>query len=288
MSAHYQAPQAPGLAIRAWEDIPNLISLLAFFGITAVLFRSLEFALIVTASLGFHEIGHAALLSRLGLRWRIRFGIVGAWTWSLVEERSRLSNLANSVIHMAGPVFSVLLALAAFSAARIFPHDADRLHVLANFSAQVAILNLLPLGALTDGGKVVRRVIAPLGGNGRSWAALMPLLIAALMLLVYTMVEQPINQHGQGGIFGIGLILLASWMAGSIMLEAQRDDPGAKPTGAPVTPVQGFMLLLGLWFLMALALVISAITPFWLTPDIAFGSLQNFVVVLHLFFEGPL
>lgn len=282
MNNQYSAPLARGFIRSAWGDLRNLVSLLVFFCATALMFRSLEFALIVTASLGFHELGHAAVLTRFRTNWRISFGLVGAYTWSPAAERNKLSNLQNTAIHLAGPFFSILLAMAAMSAARLFPFDEYRLMLLANFSAQVGLLNLLPFASLTDGGKVVRRVIAPLGGMGRTWAALLPLMIAALMLVLYTIFIQPISSDGETSTMWLGMILMAAWMTSSVLLEAKKDGSGAQPAGRPVTPVQGFLLLAIQWGLLALALLITAATPFWLAPEYVIGSLENFVDVLRL------
>ena len=260
---------------KAFDDLPNLLSLLVFFSVTTLLFRSLEFALIVTASLGFHELGHAALISYFRLEWRITFGVVGAWTWSPAVERYKLSNLANSVIHLAGPVFSLLLSLGALALAAVYPFDDEHLLLLANFSAQIAMLNLLPLCALTDGGKVARRVIEPLRGSERIWAALLPLIVTTLMMGVYTIAGYPMQGMGQPGATWLGLILVGVWMASSFTLESRRIGQQNHSTSSPLTRLQGFLLWLLTWALLALALEISALTPFWLAPEYVVGCLQN-------------
>ena len=274
------AARGTGLAGRAFDDLPNLLSLLAFFMVTAVLFRSIEFALIVTASLGFHELGHATLISFLRMEWRITFGLVGAWTWSPAAERRKLSNLANSAIHLAGPAFSLLLGGFALVLSAVFPSADLHLLLLANFSAQVGLLNLLPLGSLTDGGKVVQRVIAPLAGIERIWAALLPLFVTTLILGVYTIAGQPVYNDQQPDAFLLGLLLVGVWMTSSFLLEVRRAEPPAQDTALPLTRTQGVLLWLLIWGLLALALVISELSPFWLAPEYVMGCLENIADVM--------
>ncbi len=277
--------EAQGTIRRALSDLPNFFSILVFMAVTAVLFRSWQFALVVTASLGFHELGHAAALSWYGSEWRITFGIVGAWTWSPLPARERLSQLANVIIHLCGPLFSLLLALIALGLQNIW-HPVDRhLLTLANFSAQVGLLNLLPLGSLTDGGKIVRRMISSLDSSRRKWMAILPISVTLLMVVVYGLVEAPHIVQAQSTPFMLGLLLVGVWMASSMLIEGLRaaDIRSQKPAPeSPLTTGQVVFLLLVLWDLLVLGLIITEATPFWLTPAYVLGSLRNLVSLLHL------
>jgi hypothetical protein len=279
------------LAVRAWEDLPNLFSLLIFLGATALIFRSLDFALVVTASLGFHEIGHAGAISWFGLRWRIAFGLVGAWTWSPGEERARLSQLANVAIHLSGPFFSLLLALVAFSLHQFWQLQDRRLLILANFSAQVGFLNLLPLGGLTDGGKVVQRLVHSLDKRTRWMVVVLPVAVTAVMLVLYAMVESPRLSLPQLAPFLLGLLLIGLWLAGSLFVEAWISARRAKnvdlPASQPVTPRQAYFLILVTWDFLALFLILISATPFWLEPQYIMGNLKNLFAVFNWLFRMP-
>lgn len=284
MDIHGTAARA-GLARRTREDVPNFLSLMVFFLVTALLFRSWEFALIVTASLGFHELGHAAALSYLGLEWRITFGLVGAWTWSPGAERARLSQLANAVVHLAGPVFSLLLALLALTMHALWHPVDEHLLTLANFSAQVGFLNLLPLGNLTDGGKIVHRMITSLDRPARAWAVLLPLLVSALMLVIYSLFQIPVMGEKSPAPFLLGLLLVGFWLASSLAITGQwrlarRKHPQWRSFGVNMTRQQAYALIVVVWVLLALGLIISAATPFWLSPEYLLGSLRNVVDVM--------
>ena len=303
MDLHNTAPRA-GLARRAWEDIPNLLSLLVFFTVTALLFRSLEFALIVTASLGFHELGHAVALTYLGLEWRITFGWVGAWTWSPSAQRARLSQFANAFVHLAGPFFSLLLALVALALQALWQPGGsssgnNHLLILANFSAQVGVINLLPFGSLTDGGKIVQRITESLDRASRPWVVLLPLLVSALMLVLYSLVELPRQGAQAGAPFLLGLLLVGFWLASSLAISARTGSASAAAASATaasataaaapahrldrrMTALQVFFLILLVWDLLVLGLILSASTPFWLSPEYLMGSLRNVVDVLIL------
>jgi hypothetical protein len=274
--------EARGFTRRAAADLPNLISLLVFFSVTALLFRSVQFALLVTASLGFHELGHAAALAWYGLDSRISFGFIGAWTWSPRQARERLSQFSNALIHLSGPVFSLLLALMAMGLQAAWRPGDQHLLTLASFSAQVGLLNLLPFGPLTDGGKIVRRMIVSLDRPHQALSVFLPLLATVLLLLVDGFAH---FQDGQPVPFFLGLLLMGLWMASSMLIEFcryTRFDPLSLPAGSPMASGEVYLLVLVMWALLVLGLMISAATPFWLTPEPLVGSLRNVVVLLHL------
>lgn len=280
MEAQETRPLRIGLTRRALQDLPGLLSLLVFCGVTAAAFRSWEFALIVTASLGFHELGHAAAIAWYGMEWRISFGIFGACTWSPGAQRARLSHLANAVIHLAGPVFSLLFALLVLALNRLWePADAHLL-ILANFSAQVGLLNLLPLGEFTDGGKIVRRMVASLDGIPRILAQALPILLSAQILFLYTLAALPRQPGSHPAAFLISLLLIGTWLAASMLLEARRTRP--VDTSTPMRPGQVYLLTLVVWGLLAAGLVLATLTPFWLAPKYVLGSLENVVAMLRL------
>lgn len=281
---------AGGWTDRAREEILNLLSLVLFFVVTALLFRSMSFAIMVTAALGFHELGHAAALAKMGLPWRICFGLPGAWTWSPLRERAQLPQFTNAAIHMAGPFFSLLLAVIALGLHNIWQPESPHLLALANFSAQVGFLNLLPLGGLTDGGKVIRRAVASLDGRRRGLAAVLPVLITVLMVLLYVLAELPhARAVGPGAFDGpvslvLGLLLVGVWITAGVLLEA-NSTPGKDPlaAGLPMAPKQGYFLILVMWNMLMMLLLLIAATPFWLMPDAVLGSLRNVADLLKLF-----
>ncbi len=286
-----QAPNKTRTRLSApFADWRNFLSLLVFFTATALIFRSLSFALIVTASLGFHELGHALALSFSGLRWRISFGLVGAWTWSPLAERVRLSQLRNAAIHLAGPAFSLLLALLALALQALWQPPDQHLLLLANFSAQVGLLNLLPFGSLTDGGKIVRRVIASLEDSSLAKAVLLPFGVTALMLTIYALAQMPaeaLTVPLPPSYFLLGLLLVGLWLGSSLFIEARWSAQSGGPAyllsakGKSMTPWQVYFLLLLVWDMLVVSLWISAATPFWLAPAYVLGSLQNIHAVIH-------
>jgi hypothetical protein len=269
-------------AARAKEDLPNLVSLLVFCGATALIFRSWEFALIVTASLGFHELGHAAALSYYRLGWRISFGPVGAMTWSHRRERAQLSHLGNAYVHLAGPFFSLLLALIALGLNALWQPESSHLLVLANFSAQVGFLNLLPLGLITDGGKIFRRMVVSLDGKPRQWAVVMPVAATVFMLTLYTLVEVNRQPPVEATPFLLGLLLVGLWMAGGLFIESTRLSNADQAPSQPMTPRQVYIFVLLVWDILVFYLIVIAVTPFWLTPEYLLGSLQNVTALLDL------
>jgi hypothetical protein len=269
------------LLARARDDLPGFFSLLVFFGVTALLFRSVEFALIVTASLGFHELGHAAALRVHRLQWRISFSAAGAMTWSSLAERTRLSQLSNAYVHLAGPLFSLLLALAALGLHAAWQPESRHLLILANFSAQVGFLNLLPLGAITDGGKAFQRMVHSVRGQARKWAVVLPFAATAVMLTLYALVEWLRYPATSAEPLLLGLLLVSLWMAAGLVVESWRTKPGKLPPTQPMTASQVFLLLLLVWDMLVFYLIVIYATPFWLAPEYLLGMLENITVLLE-------
>jgi hypothetical protein len=263
-------------------DFPGFFSLLCFLFANALLFRSLEFALVITASLGFHEIGHAAALSQLGLKSKIAFGILGAWTWSSLKEREKLSQFSNTVVHLAGPSFSLLLSLAALLLHLFWKSNTDHLLILANFSAQVGFLNLLPFGKITDGGKVMHRLAESLPGDARRVVVFLPLAITAAILTLYGSIWLPVIGVPDARPFLLSLFLIGCWLACSLWFEMKQNTE-IKPSGAePLTPLQGYFFILFVWDLLFFSIIVMMITPFWLTPEYVVGTIQNLAIVANL------
>lgn len=274
---HTQKPKA-----QIWEELPDLLSLVLFWGATVFIFRSWEFGLFVTASLGFHELGHAAVLRKYGLPYRIGFSWAGAWIWSPLEERRRLSHWQNGMIHLGGPLFSLVLALAALSLGRLFPGAGLRLGILANFSAQVALLNLLPLGGLTDGGKIMRRLVGSLKGDSRLAAMILPMAFTALLLIVNDLLALPRIKGVTASSYALCVILIGLWVGAYLMIEARRRPFAGDDPEQPMSPHQALGLIAVVWGMLILGLTITVVTPFWLAPDYVLGIYQNVIGLAHL------
>lgn len=266
-----------------WGELPNLLSLLLFLGGTAFIFRNLEFGLIVTACLGFHELGHAAALWWYGLEYRISFGWVGAWTWSPLQDRQRLSHLQNVIIHLAGPLASVLLAGIALYLWQFFPTTGHHLGILANFSAQVGLLNLLPLGAVTDGGKILRRLVLSLDGAGRAAMVMLPTGAAGLVLVAYNLMALPgVTGARPDSSYLLSVAVIGLWIGCSLFFEGRRPAFAEVDPNRRATPWQAFGFITGIWGLILVGMAITTTTPFWLAPEYVMGTLTNVMAVLHL------
>lgn len=278
------ASKYPKTSHRIWEEVPGLVSLMLFLVVTALLFRSWEFGLIVTASLGFHELGHLAALSWYHLDGRICFGLAGAYTWSSMPARARLSQMANVYIHLTGPVFSLILSGLALLLNSLWQPESRHLLILANFSAQVGLLNLLPAGPLTDGGKVIQRMLSSLGGQRRRWVTVLPVVFSVILLTLFLLVELPRFYAHESNSFLLGLLLVGIWLAGTLLLEARQVDRRITRAPRPMNVRQAGLVLLIIWNLMAFYVLILTATPFWLEPRYIRGSLENVLDVLRFLF----
>ena len=263
-------------------ELPGFFSLVVFLVITAVLFRNWEFALIVTASLGFHEMGHAVALSWYHLEYHIHFGMVGAWTWSRIDRRAYLSQLSNTYIHLAGPFFSLILALLALVLNALWKPESHHLLILANFSAQVGFLNLLPLGIITDGGKVLRRMVISVDGGRGKWVLLS--LVAAAVLAPLGYVIYHLTSAGtELSATVLGFVLIGAWLAAGFFSELWRSGPQQLAGTRKMNARQLTFIALLFWDMLAILFYIIITTPFWLAPEYMVGLLDNIKLLITWF-----
>ncbi|MEN6410976.1 MAG: hypothetical protein ABFD44_14835, partial [Anaerolineaceae bacterium] len=207
------------------EELRGMVSLLLFLGATAFLLQSVSLAVMIVASLGFHELGHILALAVRRIPWKLRFGLAGAWTESPKEIRAGLSNYTNSLIHLAGPLFSLLYALLAMLVHRFWLPDQPQLMQLANLNAQLALFNLLPLGEASDGGKFLHKAFASL--NEKDDRRLMLLTISWGLGVVCGTLFVGFRQHGATIITPIlvGYVLMVIWLFVGMLVEKREDNP---------------------------------------------------------------
>lgn len=249
------------------EELRGMVSLLLFLGATALLLQSVSLAVMIVASLGFHELGHILALAVRRIPWKLRFGLAGAWTESPKEIRAGLSNYTNSLIHLAGPLFSLLYALLAMLVHRFWLPDQPQLMQLANLNAQLALFNLLPLGEASDGGKFLHKAFASL--NEKDDRRLMLLTASWGLGVVCGTLYVGIRQHGATIITPIlvGYVLMVIWLFVGMLVENREDNPAdaALPQAMSYRKVRALMAVLGGMLLVSTAL--AFITPFWLPPE---------------------
>ncbi len=242
----------------------TLVSLAGFTLIAALLLQSWALALIIAASLSAHELGHIVLITLQGMDWKLRFSLVGAWTETPQEQRQALNHFDNSLIHLIGPVFSLLyacLALLVYQAWR--PQRPDLLQ-LANFSAQVALFNLLPLGKASDGGKILRRIFLSLNDRGDWMIIWLPITwgVAMLVGIIITFVLQNGMETIPPQITSYLLVTL--WLLIGMLIEKRHDDHAAWKTPQAMTYRQAWLLVILLGVLLLFSTLLVMGTPFWL------------------------
>lgn len=134
----------------------------------------------ITISLAVHEAGHILMIRRIGIRWEFGFNHLGAWTRTPLKARRAIGQYANALIHLSGPLFSFLLSIGAL--AMVFVTSPVGGHFfwvrLANFSVLLGLTNLLPIGSLTDGGKLLTRLSASITNQFRPRFILLTLLLS--------------------------------------------------------------------------------------------------------------
>jgi hypothetical protein len=248
----------------SWRGFARTLTSALLFAIGAsVLLQSLALGVLVTLTLLFHELGHVALLSRFDISWEVRFGLFGAATVTAIEERKRLDHYQNSLIHLAGPLANVCQALGALGVhgvtSIVIGGDAAVVWLrVANFAALMALINLLPLGHLSDGGKFAGRLFASLTESSESRLLWKLLIWLASLIWIVAVSWGDLART-------IGTLAVGVWYVAGMVLESHEDDPADAGSARAMTFDEGARLfaITGAGTLLSTALVVLA--PFWLT-----------------------
>jgi len=219
-----------------------------------------------------------------GIEFDTGFNVLGAWTATPREARQRLSHFANSIIHLAGPAANLAYACVALSVHLFINPDwgSDYWLRLANFNALLALVNLLPLGDYSDGGKILRRLFASIEGRAEQmvWWALAVWMAALLWFLV--IIQFDILRL-------IAVALISAWFLVQARLEGEHDQPGDFDLSKAMNDKQAAFLLALLVTAFILGTLVSFATPFWLTrPQVYHMVYSNSALLLYLLFGSPL
>jgi membrane protease YdiL (CAAX protease family) len=257
---------------------------MAFALVIYLLFQSWQIALLFTLSLGLHEIGHALVAWALGLELELGFGPLGAWMRTPLEQRQALGHFTNSLIHLAGPLLSLGIAIASLALSGLVrdPSSAQAWLRVANFNALLCVLNLLPLGDLSDGGKLVRRIFASASESYEqrllAVSGAVPLAAAWILLTVR------LNWEGI-----LALVIIVFWFALSMLSESKQDDPAAAHSKQAMSARQIGIITSVFVAALILSTILVLLTPFWLTPAQAALIVARFAsVTTYAFATGPL
>jgi hypothetical protein len=238
----------------------SLIVIAVIAVVTAAVFRNLTLALVVTAGLLVHELGHILAASYYGVHWELILNPLGIGTLTPLDQRRALTQFQNAVIHLAGPAASLLLALVALLLGGVLVRavpDSPWMQ-LANFSALMAVLNVLPFAGVSDGGRYLQRLFASLPARLEP-----PLVIGILLGLLSSAWALAVTGLHPGGL--LALLLIGLWLVVHMLFEAGRDNTQAALNTLAMSVWQSLgsltvmlvVLLLSTWFVL--------ITPFWLT-----------------------
>jgi hypothetical protein len=270
------------LETRWKRELRILSSPIIFAIVVAFIFQSWEIGLMLTASLGIHELGHIAFIWIQRVEWELGFGAMGAWTRSSLEQRQVLSHYANSLIHLAGPSFSFVFALLAFGMFFIMNASADRVYwlLLANLNALLALLNFIPMGNLSDGGKFIKRLFAslPKREERRLLTMLVPSFFSWIALL-----------YGMDLVRALSLGTLVLWLFISMVIESAKDDPSEAESPKAMTSQQAGVLLSIVVMLFFLSTCIVIITPFWLTEGAVLRMAEGWIsLFVNIIWRSPI
>ena len=170
------------------------------FAAYALLF-SWEFALVLIASLLFHEMGHMWAMRRYGMKTKGIYLIPFLGAAAVAEDRFP-SRKAETVIALMGPLWGFAMATATFGA--YFATEEPLFAALAGWMAMLNLFNLLPINPL-DGGRVMKSIAysvsSRLGtlflwfGIAAGFYAAWHFRIALLWLLIIAGVIELLGEH---------------------------------------------------------------------------------------------
>lgn len=220
---------------------PLVHGLLPRAGIPVTVVLAATLATLLAVSVLVHELGHCAIARLLGIPVRrVRLYLLGG-----VSELGRrpANPREESLVALAGPAVSVLLALAAGAnwwALR--PGTVIWLLVaeLAVANAAVALFNLLP-GLPLDGGRALRAAVWAATGRRRTGttAAVAGAGVVAAGLLGWAAVG--VLQHATGAWLQVGVCVLVAWFvatgAGAEVDAEQATWPAGLDPATLVRPV---------------------------------------------------
>lgn len=225
----------------------------------AFVLRSWETAWVITLSLLFHELGHGLAVSGFGIDWELGFSPLGAWTKTPLKARRALNHFSNSLIHLAGPFFSLLLALSAIIIYLLPLTNKPEFWLgLANFNGLVCVLNLLPMGKLTDGGKFVRKLFSSADQTTEQRllgiVGVLPLVFLAAIIVYHLDWARMIS-----------LLTIVLWFVLTMLLESRFDTGKNRDSQKTMTAPQARDLLSGMILMLLFGMGVITTTPFWLT-----------------------
>jgi hypothetical protein len=233
-----------------------------------MIFQSWEIAILITAALGVHELGHIVAISLFGIDWTTGFSISGAWTSTPRDERRALNHFANAIIHLTGPLLNLLYGFLALGVPWALGLNRDYWLRAANLSATVGLINVLPISRISDGGKAIHRIFASLDERNERW--LLPATVLWLVSLIWLVIVTPYNWIGT-----LTLGLIGLWFVVGLLRESLRDDPAEAASSQAMTRNQGFLLVSYMVILSLTSTAIILSTPLWLTEAHVFGMVRG-------------
>lgn len=249
----------------------------------AALFQSWELAAMMIAGLMVHELGHIFAIRRHGIEWELRVELRGVAVITPLKERCKLDHFENSLIHLAGPFANLAYALLVIGLHFLLSPNPDNDYGLrlANFSAFSGLLNLLPIGKLSDGGKFVKRVFASLGEEKEKILLFFSLLAWSLSFAWIFYLFKP------DAVSILGITLMGLWFFFQVVLESTLDNPDEAGSPQSMSPGQaGAMTAAMLVGLVSLTLVLLN-TPAWMNEAASARMLSGWARALAVLASHP-
>lgn len=263
------------------KELRALLSPILFAVVVAIIFQSREIGLMLTASLGVHELGHIAGIWLQRMEWELGFGAMGAWTKSSLEQREVLGHYANSLIHLAGPTCNFIFSLISLGIFIVNETSPDRAYwlYLSNLNALLALINLMPMGNLSDGGKFAKRLFASL--STREEIRLLSLLAVTIPSWIGLLNKMDIARAAS---LGVPVI----WLFVSMLIESRQDDPIEYESPKAMTNQQAGLLFSATVMIFFLCFCLVVITPFWLTEGAVLRMAEGWItLVANVIWKSP-
>ncbi len=217
-------------------------------------FWDARYALLPLAAISVHMLGHIDAFVRFRLPWKLNNRGLTAKT----ENGHNSESFRHLLIYLNGPISNVSFALLMVALNLLISPEHEFLLMLANFSAFIGIINLIPVGRL-DLGQLLEQVFR-LGRFLRFVVYLEVIFsIGLLGISLYSNSNLTLN---------ISLVLL--WLGLQMFQKDKRSEVEGKELGLLSFHQVVFLLILSM-VTLGLGLVVVSNTPFLVDVDLLSG-----------------
>ncbi len=226
----------------------TIVSGIAFVYIGLEVIKDPEKVATLTLSIYAHELGHLVVFALYGVHsYIVMLPLLGGVT--IPENMDRLKHGALAAVVMAGPVVNATIGgYALYKLGTEF----DRSWIsVASLNLLLCAWNLVPIAGITDGGKLLRTVMASLDERGDQIVSFIGIVIMLLFSAVLIVHEKSVI------LFSFAVLI-------GVVRDSFTDDPAASTSTHAMGRATAFFVFLTWVGLMLTTFIATLYLPSWL------------------------